>query len=61
MSNRYTIVESVGSATQSVMSFEGLEKHHPSSGQEADRDYETRGDSLRGNPQPIHQRTKKYN
>lgn len=41
MSNRYTIVESVGNATQSVMSFDDLEKHHPSSGQEAGRDYET--------------------
>jgi hypothetical protein len=41
MSNRYTIVESVGSAIQSVTSFDDLEKHHPSSGQEAGRDYET--------------------
>jgi hypothetical protein len=41
MSNRYTIVESVGSTTQSVTSFDDLEKHHPSSGQEAGRDYET--------------------
>ena len=39
--SRYSIVESVGSAIQTVNTFDDLEKHHPSSGQEAGRDYET--------------------
>ncbi|MEO4049110.1 glucosaminidase domain-containing protein [Pseudomonas sp. CAU 1711] len=39
--SRYSIVESVGSAIQTVTTFDDLEKHHPSSGQEAGRDYET--------------------
>jgi peptidoglycan hydrolase-like protein with peptidoglycan-binding domain len=38
---RYTITESVGSSVQNVRSFEDLEKHHPSSGREPGRDYET--------------------
>lgn len=38
--SRYTIIESVGSTTQTVLSFDDLEKHHPSSGQEPGRDYE---------------------
>jgi peptidoglycan hydrolase-like protein with peptidoglycan-binding domain len=38
---RYTITESVGSSVQTVRSFEDLEKHHPSSGREPGRDYET--------------------
>ncbi|MBD9677940.1 hypothetical protein IB274_14600 [Pseudomonas sp. PDM18] len=38
---RYTIVESVGSAIESVERYSDLAKHHPSSGQEPNRSYQT--------------------
>lgn len=38
---QYTITESVGSRVERVLSFEDLEKHHPSSGREPGRDYAT--------------------
>lgn len=44
--SRYAIVESLGNTTQPVHSFDDLEKHHPSSGQELGRDYETIGGDL---------------
>lgn len=37
--NRYTIVESVGNRIDPITSYDDLEKHHPSSGREAGRDY----------------------
>lgn len=37
---RYTVVESVGSAIENVDKYSDLAKHHPSSGQEPNRDYE---------------------
>ncbi len=39
--SRYRITESVGSRVENVGSFRDLEKHHPSSGREPGRDYET--------------------
>jgi GH24 family phage-related lysozyme (muramidase) len=36
----YKIVESVGNRVENVNKYEDLEKHHPSSGREAGRDYE---------------------
>lgn len=39
--SRYRITESVGSRVENVGSFRDLEKHHPSSGRERGRDYET--------------------
>jgi hypothetical protein len=38
---RFKIVESVGSRLEDVNSYEDLAKHHPSSGREPNRDYET--------------------
>lgn len=38
---RFKIVESVGSRIEEVNSYEDLSKHHPSSGRESGRDYET--------------------
>jgi hypothetical protein len=38
---RYTIVESVGSRIENVSKYEDLAKHHPSSGREPNREYET--------------------
>ncbi|MDP2746524.1 hypothetical protein [Pseudomonas sp.] len=38
---RYKIVESVGSRIEDVNSYDDLAKHHPSSGREPNRDYET--------------------
>ncbi len=39
--SRYRITESVGSRVENVGNFQDLEKHHPSSGRESGRDYET--------------------
>ncbi|KAF1716007.1 hypothetical protein CSC74_12630 [Pseudoxanthomonas yeongjuensis] len=39
--SRYRITESVGSRVEDVGSFRDLEKHHPSSGRESGRNYET--------------------
>lgn len=38
---RYKIVESVGSRIEDINRYEDLAKHHPSSGRESNRDYET--------------------
>ena len=38
---RYSITESVGRHVQTVHSFADLEKHHPSSGRQSGREYET--------------------
>ncbi|MCQ4317981.1 glycoside hydrolase family 104 protein [Stutzerimonas zhaodongensis] len=38
---RYKIVESVGNRIEDVFRYEDLAKHHPSSGREPNRDYET--------------------
>ncbi len=39
--SRYRITESVGSRVENVDTFRDLEKHHPSSGRESGRNYET--------------------
>ena len=39
--SRYRITESVGSHVEAVHRYEDLEKHHPSSGREPGRQYET--------------------
>ncbi|MHA6491897.1 hypothetical protein ACX0MV_01465 [Pseudomonas borbori] len=43
---RFKIVESVGSRLEDVNRYEDLAKHHPSSGREPNRDYETINDQL---------------
>ncbi len=39
--SRYTITESVGNRVEQVNNYRDLEKHHPSSGRESGRDYQT--------------------